>query len=98
MLFEVAKWATAALSLAGVTSLMGLGVIVFESLKWATALLSLVGVWLNVRRNRACFFVWMASNAGWCAVDCWHGIWAQGCLHACYFGMAVWGAWAWKGG
>jgi hypothetical protein len=68
----------------------------FEAFKWALAALSVTGVVLNVRRLRACFFVWAFTNASWAAVDLYHGVWAQAALQAVYFGLAVWGIVAWR--
>ena len=68
----------------------------FELFKWSLAAVSLAGVVLNVKRDRRCFYLWTGSNAAWCVVDCWHGIYPQAALFAVYFGLAVWGIVAWK--
>lgn len=65
-------------------------------LHWMLAAASLVGVVLNVRRQRACFAVWTATNASWCAVDAAAGLHAQAALMAVYTGLAVWGWFAWR--
>lgn len=68
----------------------------FEILKWLTAFASIVGVVLNIRRQRACFYVWAATNATWAAIDAVHGIWSQAALQVVYFGLAIWGIRSWK--
>lgn len=68
----------------------------FETFKWLVAFASLVGVVLNIRRNRACFYVWAATNAAWTLVDIHHGVYAQAALQAVYFGLAIWGLYEWK--
>ena len=65
-------------------------------LHWTIAAASLVGVVLNIRRKRACFAVWMATNASWCAVDAHARLYAQAALMAVYAGLAVWGFVAWR--
>jgi nicotinamide riboside transporter PnuC len=69
---------------------------VFEIFKWSVAALSLLGVVLNIRRQRACFFIWTATNAAWVVIDVYHGIWSQAALMTTYTGLAVWGIFAWK--
>lgn len=57
---------------------------------------SLVGVVLNIRQNRACFYIWSVTNAAWAVID-WHkGIPAQAALFAIYFGLSIWGIIEWK--
>ena len=68
----------------------------FESFKWFLALASVTGVVLNIRKNRACFFIWAATNASWCVVDLVHAVWAQAALQSVYFGLAIWGIRSWK--
>ncbi len=68
----------------------------FEAFKWTIALASVVGVVMNIRRMRACFYVWAATNAAWTVIDVYHGVWAQAALQAVYFGLAIWGIVAWK--
>lgn len=68
----------------------------FETFKWLAAAVSIVGVELNIRHRRECFYVWVGTNAAWCAVDAWHGIYAQSLLHAVYFCLAVRGILMWK--
>lgn len=65
-------------------------------LYWLLAIASLAGVLLNIRRMRACFVVWMLTNATWCAVDAHAGLPAQATLMAVYAGLAVWGFFAWR--
>ena len=62
---------------------------------WALAGFSLVGVVLNVRRNRACFYVWAITNSAWVAVNISHGLPQRAALDAVYLGLALWGIRAW---
>ncbi|RQW89901.1 MAG: hypothetical protein EHM79_02015 [Geobacter sp.] len=57
---------------------------------------SLVGVVLNIRQNRACFYIWTVTNAAWAVVDFRAGLPAQAALFAIYFGLSVWGIIEWK--
>ena len=67
---------------------------IFAIFQWTTAALSLTGVVLNIRRVRACFYVWAVTNAAWAAVDAWYG--AQAAQQVAYFALAIWGIVAWK--
>jgi len=63
---------------------------------WIVAVLSLIGVVLNIRQDRRCFFIWTGTNAAWAAVDFSRELYAQAALFLVYFGLAVWGLYAWK--
>ncbi len=58
--------------------------------------LALVGVVLNIKRKRACFYIWLFTNASWAVVDFYKGIPAQGLLFTVYTALAVWGILEWK--
>ena len=58
--------------------------------------LALVGVVLNIKRKRACFYIWLFTNASWAVVDFYKGIPAQGLLFTIYTVLAVWGILKWK--
>ena len=58
--------------------------------------LALVGVILNIKRKRACFYIWLFTNASWAVVDFYKGIPAQGLLFTAYTALAVWGIIEWK--
>lgn len=63
---------------------------------WGLTAASIAGVVLNIRRRRACFAIWLGTNATWAGVDFAHGLPAQGTLMLVYAGLAVWGWCAWK--
>ena len=58
--------------------------------------LSLTGVILNIKKVRFCFYIWAVTNASWCVVDLYYGVYMQSLLMAVYFGLAIWGICAWK--
>ncbi len=62
---------------------------------WILALASLAATVLNIRRVRACFIIWTATNASWAAVDFAAGLPAQGTLMCVYCALAIWGFAAW---
>lgn len=68
----------------------------FAIFKWALVALSLLGVWLNIHKRRACFAVWLFTNASWSLVDLIHGVYAQACLMVVYCGLSLYGLWKWK--
>lgn len=63
---------------------------------WVLTVFSIIGVILNIRKNRICFWIWAFTNASWCAVDFYHGLYSQACLFLIYFGLAVYGIWHWR--
>jgi len=63
---------------------------------WPLVAGSLIGVVLNIRHDRRCFVVWTITNAIWCGVDWWAGIYSQAALQAVYCGLAVWGLIEWS--
>lgn len=63
---------------------------------WLLAATSLLGVALNIRKDRRCFALWLATNATWAVVDLRAGLPAQAALMAVYAGLAVYGWVAWK--
>lgn len=65
-------------------------------LTWALAAVSLLATFLNARRRRVCFVLWLGTNAAWAAIDLAHGLPAQAALHAAYFVLAIYGLWSWR--
>ncbi len=65
-------------------------------LYWLTAAASLVGVWLNIRKLRSCFAVWLVCNGIWAVADFAHGLPAQAALQAVYFGLSIYGLYSWR--
>jgi len=64
---------------------------------WLLTILSLIGVVLNIHKRKECFLLWGVTNFCWA----WHnfsiGEMAQGTLFSCYFLLAIWGIWKWRG-
>ena len=68
---------------------------------WFVALLSLLATWLNIRRDRTCFAIWVFTNSLWAAADFTHGLPSQGTLHLVYLlgvrnRVSVLVNWAWN--
>ena len=59
-------------------------------------ILALIGVILNIKKNKACFYIWFVTNTSWAIVDFYKGIPMQGLLFSIYTLLAVWGIWEWK--
>lgn len=66
------------------------------AMTWLLTVLSLIGVILNIRKNRACFYLWAGTNATWAIVDYQAGLFAQAALFGIYFILAIWGIWEWR--
>ena len=58
---------------------------------WLVAGFSLFATWLNIRRVRVCFAIWLCTNLTWAGYDFTHGLPAQGSLMLVYATLAVWG-------
>jgi len=69
-----------------------------EYLSWLIAAVALLGTWLNVQKDKRCFWIWCGTNGFWAAYDAWHGLYAQALLFAAYFILAIVGMVKWKGG
>ena len=67
-----------------------------DTVIWATAIASIVAVVLNVRKNRACFAIWLGTNLSWSVIDFAHEIYGQAFLQAIYAGLSVWGLVEWR--
>lgn len=63
---------------------------------WILAAASLYATWLNANRVRACFALWLVTNACWCAVNVAAGIYARAALDAVYVGIAAYGWRKWQ--
>ncbi len=64
--------------------------------QWLCAIASLTGVYLNVRKRRTCFGIFVCTNTSWCLVAAHAGLYAQATPMATYACLAVWGWWAWR--
>lgn len=58
--------------------------------------LALYGTWLNIKKNRKCFYIWLGTNGFWAIYDFNLGLYAQGLLFAIYFALALYGILEWK--
>ena len=65
-------------------------------LYWLTSIAALIGVWLNIKRNVVCFWIWMCTNAIWTYADIEHGILPQAALQFVYFLLSLYGIWKWS--
>ena len=78
-----------------------------ETVMWGVMLASLVGTFLNVkaddrvspsaRLKAVSFTVWIFTNAAWVAYDVHKAAYPQAVMMACYFGLAMWGLWKFRG-
>ena len=67
-----------------------------EILGWAVTVIAVAGVLLNNRRHRACFALWMASNAASAALHLAAGMWALSVRDGVFFLLAIQGLWLWS--
>lgn len=64
---------------------------------WVLAAVSLSATWLNARKHRTCFLLWIGTNAAWASIN-WavYGNHARAALDVCYAGLAFYGWRKWK--
>ena len=63
---------------------------------WATTAVCLVGTVLNVKKLRACFYLWIVGNTAWLAWDLSNGLASRALLDIVQLALAVWGAYEWR--
>lgn len=63
----------------------------FGIIGWLATAIALGGVYLNNRRRRACFILWLASNAMTLAVHSYAGMWSLAVRDVAFFVLAVHG-------
>lgn len=57
---------------------------------------SIIGTVANSLQKRWCFYIWLLTNAFWCAFNAAGGSYAQSLLYAFNFAMAILGLIKWK--
>jgi nicotinamide riboside transporter PnuC len=65
---------------------------------WAATAIALMGVWMNNRRWRACFVLWLISNAITFGIHTAAGMWPMAARDGAFFVMAIHGWWMWRAG
>lgn len=68
-----------------------------ETIGWAITAIAVAGVVLNNRRHRACFVLWLASNALSACVHASAAMYALAVRDAIFFALAIHGWFAWRG-
>lgn len=63
---------------------------------WIVSLFSLLATWMNVRKMRICFALWICTNTTWAIVDALAGCWPRFVLDVAYVWLAVEGFWRWS--
>jgi len=65
---------------------------------WLATVVALLGVWLNNRRRRACFALWLISNTMTLCIHAAAGMWSLAVRDGAFFVLAVHGWWLWGPG
>jgi len=63
---------------------------------WIIAILALVGTYLNVKRNKYGFALWMLTNLYFSILNMRLGSYPQSALFFVYFMLAVYGFFSWN--
>jgi nicotinamide riboside transporter PnuC len=62
----------------------------------AVTFLAVGGAVLNNRRLRACFWLWLFSNAASAAIHVTAGLWSLAARDVIFFALAIEGLWRWR--
>ncbi len=65
---------------------------------WTATAIALAGVWMNNRRRRACFALWLVSNAITFGIHAAAGLWPLAARDGAFFIMAIHGWRMWSDG
>ncbi|WP_412761990.1 nicotinamide mononucleotide transporter [Priestia megaterium] len=59
-------------------------------------IISLLGNYLNCRKKRICFILWIACNIGWSVVDFNHAAYSRLVLDIVQIGFSFYGFYNWR--
>ncbi len=68
----------------------------FSIITWLLTALSLWGVWLNIKKDKKCFYIWIIANFGWITVNIKANLYAQAALFAIYTVLSIYGIYEWS--
>jgi nicotinamide riboside transporter PnuC len=63
---------------------------------WMATVIAVAGVWMNNKRLRACFILWMFSNALSLGVHAAAGMWSMAVRDGAFFVLAIHGWRLWS--
>ena len=63
---------------------------------WLLTAACLLGSWLNARKLKSCFLIWIACNAGWLAFDIYNKNFARAALDIAQAAISVYGYVTWN--
>lgn len=66
------------------------------SIMWVLTIVSLIGNYLNCRKIRICFVVWIACNVGWILIDFYNAVYSRAVLDLVQIGFSVYGLNKWS--
>ncbi|MBI5724745.1 MAG: hypothetical protein HZA50_12350 [Planctomycetes bacterium] len=67
----------------------------FEIFGWTATAMALIGAWLNNRKLRFCFVLWLASNAMTFGMHAWVAMWSLAARDVAFFVLAMHGWLLW---
>lgn len=68
----------------------------FSIFTWVLTALSLLGVWLNIKKDKRCFYIWIIANFGWITVNIKAHLYAQAALFGIYTVLSIYGIYEWS--
>jgi nicotinamide riboside transporter PnuC len=67
-----------------------------EIFKWSFVLLSLIGYYLNAKKNKWCFIIWVICSVGWISVSVLNHEWALTANFSMYLCFEIYGFIQWN--
>lgn len=67
-----------------------------DTVSWVVAAAALFATWLNIRKDKRCFYIWIATNFFWASYDLAYGMYAQSLLFSVYTALAILGVMSWE--
>ena len=69
---------------------------IIDNLTLLLVFFSLLATYLNVRKKKVCFKIWLVTNTLWAIYDVYKGAYWQALLFIAYVGLAIYGMIRWK--
>lgn len=63
---------------------------------WTATAIALAGTVLNCKQNRACFVLWLFTNAMWLGWDIYQGLYSRALMDLVQFILAGYGLYEWR--
>ena len=63
---------------------------------WVLSIVSIIGTWLNAKKLRCCFIIWIACNTGWFIWDIYNNVYSRAALDMVQTAFCILGLYEWR--